>query len=75
MFVCIATKPLNDRTKGFRFNVLGLKGLTRKRQYKRRGWSIHRSDSMLQIHMGLRSIYFEQKINRKTQRRIHHFAG
>jgi hypothetical protein len=23
MFVCIATKPLNDRTRGFRFNFYG----------------------------------------------------
>ena len=29
MFVIFATKPLNDGTKGFRFNFLGLKGLTR----------------------------------------------
>ena len=27
MFVIFATKPLNDGTKGFRFNFLGLKGL------------------------------------------------
>ena len=32
-FTCIAIKPLNDGTKGFRFNILGVKGLTRKRQY------------------------------------------
>ena len=37
MFALIATKPLNDDTNGFRFNVLGLKGLTRKRITKSRG--------------------------------------
>ena len=26
-------KPLNDGTQGFRFDILGVKGLTRKRQY------------------------------------------
>lgn len=75
MFVCIATKPLNDRTQGFRFNVLGLKGLTRKRKHKSRGWSIERKDSMLQLHMGKRSVYIEQRQNRSTDRRIRHFAG
>ena len=38
MFVLVATKPLNDGTKGFRFNVLGVKGLYRKRNQKSRGW-------------------------------------
>ena len=34
MFVLVATKPLNDGTSGFRFNVLGQKGLVRKRKRK-----------------------------------------
>ena len=37
MFVLLATKDLNDGTKGFRFNFLGIKGLTRKRKGLSRG--------------------------------------
>jgi hypothetical protein len=32
MFAIIATKPLTDGTKGFRFNILGTKGVLRKRK-------------------------------------------
>ena len=37
MFLIVATKPLNDGTKGFRFNVLGQKGFYRKRANKSNG--------------------------------------
>jgi len=40
MFVLFATKPLNDGTQGFRFNFVGVKGLTRKR-------TTHRSAGVL----------------------------
>ena len=40
MFACIATKPLNDNTYGCRFNLLGIKGLTRRRKFKSRGIGI-----------------------------------
>lgn len=72
MFIILATKSLNDGTKGFRFNLLGLKGLTRKRKIKSRGWNIQKDNCMTAIHMGKRSVYFEQPT---TQRRLHHFAG
>ena len=72
MFIIIASKPLNDGTKGFRFNVLGLKGLTRKRKYKTRGWHIKKDECMTAIHMGKRSIYIEHK---RTERKLFHFAG
>jgi hypothetical protein len=75
MFYCIATKPLNDRTDGFRFNILGLKGLTRKRQHKSNGFSIKHGESTLIIHLFKRSVYFEHASNRKRSRRIRHFAG
>ena len=64
MFVCIATKELKDGTNGFRFNVCGVKGLTRKR-----------GKSMIAFHVGLRSVYFEQKLNRQSSKRVRHFAG
>jgi hypothetical protein len=72
VFVIFATKPLNDRTKGFRFNIFGLKGLTRKRKVKSLPWSIKTDDCMTAIHMGKRSIYFEHNA---TIRRLRHFAG
>ena len=36
MFVILATKPLNDGTNGFRFNILGNKGIYRKRKIEKR---------------------------------------
>lgn len=75
MFLCIATKPLNDGTNGFRFNFLGFKGLTRKRKTMSRGFSIERGKCTTKIHLGKRSVYIEQKPNRTGKRRIRHFAG
>ena len=75
MFVCIATKPLNDGTTGFRFNFFGLKGLTRKRIILNRGFAIERGKCTTMIHLGKRSVYLEQKPNRTSKRRIRHFAG
>ena len=72
MFIIFATKPLCDRTKGFRFNVLGVKGLTRKRKLKSRGWHIHKDNCMTAIHMGKRSVYIERN---QPKRKLHHFAG
>ena len=74
MFVCIATKPLNDGTRGFRFNLVGFKGLTRKRQSKKR-YGVQRGSCMTALHLGKRSVYLEQKPNRTSKRRIRHFAG
>jgi hypothetical protein len=72
MFLICATMPLNDNTRGFRFNVLGLKGLLRVRRIKRRALRIERGDSMTALHVGKLSIYAEHKANK---RRIRHFAG
>lgn len=74
MFLCIATKPLNDRTDGFRFNMCGLKGLTRKRQTVKR-WGVAKGKCMKAVHLGKRSIYFEKGTNKITGRRVRHFAG
>ena len=75
MFIIVATKPLNDRTKGFRFNVLGVKGLTRKRKYLSRGWRVEPKDCMTAYHMGKRTVYVEHKRNTLTSRVVRHFAG
>lgn len=75
MFVCLATKPLNDGTRGFRFNIAGIKGLTRKRNTISRGWGIERGKCTTKIHLGKRTVYLERKPNRNSKRRIRHFAG
>jgi len=75
-FTCIAIKPLNDGTKGFRFNLLGLKGLTRKRQFKSRGFKLFdRSDCMVGFHFWKRTVWFETKRNTNSVRKLWHFAG
>ena len=74
MFIIIATKPLNDDTKGFRFNVLGLKGLVRKRKFKSRGFKLFkRHECMTGHNVGKFSLYIER--NRNSQRKLFHFAG
>ena len=81
MFACIATKPLNDNTYGCRFNVLGIKGLTRRRKFKSRGIGIDRKGCMTAVHFFKRSWYIEKKSNRTigrrdpNPRRLRHFAG
>ena len=74
MFYCIATKPLNDRTQGFRFNICGVKGLTRKRISIRR-WGWDKGKSMVSVHLGRRSVYLERSTNKTKGKRIRHFAG
>jgi len=75
MFAIIATKPLNDRTYGCRFNFLGIKGLTRRRKFKSRGVKIERLSSMIALHFFKRTVYIETKSNRNSGRLIRHFAG
>lgn len=74
MFIIVATKTLNDGTKGFRFNVLGLKGVYRKRKNKSRGFALFQRDKcMTAHHIGKRSLYVERNPN--SQRKLFHFAG
>jgi hypothetical protein len=73
MFIIFATKPLNDRTNGFRFNFLGQKGLFRSRKKESRGWKVERMNPcMTAFHMGKRTVYFEHK---QTKKVLRHFAG
>jgi len=72
MFVIFATKPLDDGTKGFRFNFLGYKGLTRKRKHTNRGYKINTGGCMKAIHLGKRTVYLEHN---STPRKLRHFAG
>ena len=72
MFVICATKPLNDGTKGFRFNILGKKGLARLRVFKRTGWFKRtKMNTMNAYHFGKRSLYIQHAYGRK----LYHFAG
>ena len=76
MFAIIATKPLNDRTEGFRFNFLGAKGIFRKRKIKSRGWfKREQGKCMTAYHFGKRTVYFEHRRNRNGTRKLFHFAG
>jgi hypothetical protein len=72
MFIIFATKSLNDGTKGFRFNVLGKKGLVRLRKRKHNGYRIVQDDCMTAVHMGKLSLYTERQT---TMRKLQHFAG
>jgi hypothetical protein len=72
MFLILATKPLDDNTRGFRFNVLGFKGLLRIRKVMRRKLAMTKGRSMTALHWGKLSVYAEHSSNK---RRIRHFAG
>ena len=72
MFLILATKPLNDNTRGFRFNLFGFKGLLCIRKSLYRQPSMTKGRSMTQLHWGRFSVYAEHGSNK---RRIRHFAG
>jgi len=38
MFLIVTTQPLNDGTKGFRFNAFGVKGMLRKQRNQSIVW-------------------------------------
>jgi hypothetical protein len=75
MFVIFATKPLNDGTKGFRFNAFGLKGLARKRKSLSRGYGFETGKAMKALHLGKLTVYFETNRNSYSVRQLRHFAG
>jgi len=75
MFILLTTKPLNDNTKGFRFNFLGLKGMTRKRKALSRGYGIETMKATTAFHLGKRTIYFETKRNKHSRKQFKHWAG
>ena len=71
MFVILATKPLNDGTSGFRFNILGNKGIYRKRKIEKR-YGKSQGDCMTGYHFGKRILYVE---GCNFQRALHNLAG
>lgn len=72
MFFILATKPLNDGTRGFRFNVFGQKGLVRIRKRKSKPIALDRKPCMTRLDCKKVSVYFEHT---ETNRALHHFAG
>lgn len=71
-FLICAAKPLNDGTKGFRFNIFGQKGLVRLRKRKSNGFNVKTDDCMTRINLGKLTVYMERGA---TIRRLRHFAG
>lgn len=72
VFLIVAAKPLNDGTRGFRFNIFGQKGVLRLRKRKSNGFNVQTKDCMTRINLGKLSVYFERSA---TIRRLRHFAG
>jgi len=75
MFFILATKPLNDGTKGFRFNFFGKKGMIRLRLKKnaRRGWFTRgKGSTMSWCDFSRLTIYLNYS---KARRKLAHFAG
>ena len=75
MFVILATKPLNDGTKGFRFNFFGKKGIVRQRKLKSNGIKFTKGDCMNAYHFGKTTVYTELSTNTTTGRKFRHVAG
>ena len=67
----IKCKSLNDGTRGYRFNILGVKGLTRKRLTQSR-YNVTNGDTMLGLHIGRRSVYIERS---NPIKRLYNFVG
>lgn len=66
-----STRPLSDGTSGLRFDIIGIKGLYRKRKIQRR-WGVNQNgETFVQVHFGKRSLYIEQF---KPVRRLYDFA-
>lgn len=61
MKVIYSIRPLNDGTKGFRFDVVGFKGIYRKRVRAIRPFEVTiKGKTFLQVHRGKHSLYIEQ---------------
>lgn len=84
-YVVYKNAPLKDGTEGFRFRraikvnnteLLVVAGTYRKRKPKNVRYGIKLFQAcMHHIHFGRRSLYLEHGINRKTNRKLRHFAG
>lgn len=70
MKTLVKTLPLNDGTIGIRFDVVGIKGLKRKRIIKRR-WGMSVGKTFRAIHIGKTSVYIQRF---KTKRPVGDWA-
>ena len=71
-FTCVSIKSNNDGTAGFRFNILGMKGLVRRRKNKSNGLRITSGKCFKSLHMFKTTIHIEKK---RTVNPLGHFAG
>ena len=71
-FTCVSFKSNNDGTSGFRFNILGTKGLVRRRKKKSNGLKLTSGDCFNSLHMFKTTIHVEKK---RTIDPLGHFAG
>ena len=71
-FTCISIKGNNDGTAGFRFNILGIKGLVRRRKNNSNGLKYVNGSCFHHLHMFKTTIHIEKK---KTVDPLGHFAG
>jgi UDP-N-acetylglucosamine pyrophosphorylase len=65
------TKPLNDGTKGNRFQIVGIKGMYRIRKYKRRAFQIDVQKTFASVHYGRFTLHIESGL----PHRLYRFAG
>ena len=75
MFVILATKPLNDGTKGFRFNFFGKKGIIRRRKLQSNGIKVTKGDCMNAYHIGKTTVYTEKSSNTTNGSKFRNVAG
>lgn len=78
VFLILAIKPLNDGTKGFRFNFFGKKGGLRLRKYRRS--PLHFNLNKRLGEGGCFTIrtfgrFYLWTLRKNSARKLHHFAG
>lgn len=64
------TRPLNDGTKGNRFELIGIKGMYRIRKYKRRAFQIDLQQTFASVHYGRFTLHIESGL----PARLYNFA-
>lgn len=73
VFLILAVKPLNDGTKGFRYNLLGAKGIVRWRK-KSKGFNSYYGKNKTFKIRNLGKLYHAQEL-KNPAKKLYHFAG